>query len=231
MKFAVINFPGTSATTETIDVLNRVMGLEAIEIWHKETSLKGADFVILPGGFSYGDYLRSGAIASFSPIMAEIKKHAEAGGYVLGIGNGFQLLCEAGLLEGSLTKNDNLKFIGKNTFIKTENNSSIINENLSINEVLSIPIAHESGKYYADDATLSSLKSNGQIIFRYCDEDGEVNTAANPNGSLENIAGICNAGRNVFGMMPHPERVVEAEVGNTDGLKLLRGLVDALMVK
>lgn len=231
MKFAVINFPGASAATETIDILTRILGLEAFEIWHKDTDLKGADFVILPGGSSYGDYLRAGAIAKLSPIMDKVIQHAHSGGYVLGIGNGFQILCEAGLLPGALTKNDNLKFISKNTYIKADNNASILNENISTSEVLKIPIAHEEGRYFAEEETLKELKSNGQMVFIYCDENGEINEAANPNGSFENIAGICNKNKNVFGIMPHPERAAEEEVGNTDGLKILEGLVDALRVK
>ncbi len=206
-------------------VLETLFNKEVVKIWHKDTDLQGADFIILPGGFSYGDYLRSGAIANYSPIMAEVVKHAEKGGYVMGICNGFQILCESKLLPGTLLHNNNQKFICKNIFLKADNNASIINASIDTNQALKIPIAHGEGRYYAEKETIQQLNDNNQILFRYCDENGNVVDAANPNGSLENIAGVCNANRNVFGMMPHPERAADSELGNTDGALLFESIL------
>jgi len=231
MKFGVITFPGSNCDHDTIDVLSRVMGYDVVNLWHKDSSLQGADFIILPGGFSYGDYLRSGAIASFSPIMKEVIKHAENGGYVMGICNGFQILCESKLLPGTLLHNNNQKFVCKNTYIKADNNASPINQDLDTTKAFKVPIAHAEGRYFATEEMLKDLNDNKQVIFRYCDENGVVNGASNPNGSLENIAGICNKGRNVFGMMPHPERAADSELGNTDGFDILKAMIDAILVK
>jgi phosphoribosylformylglycinamidine synthase len=200
-----------------IHVLRDIMGQEVVELWHKDTDLKGCDFIVLPGGFSYGDYLRSGAIARFSPIMEKIIEFAGKGGYVLGVCNGFQILCEAGLVPGALMHNNERKFICKNVFIKAENNSTLITSEVPTDKALKIPIAHGEGKYFADADTLKKMNENGQILFRYCDENGKVTESANPNGAIENIAGVCNAGKNVFGMMPHPERATDSTLSNTDG--------------
>ncbi|MBC8048396.1 MAG: phosphoribosylformylglycinamidine synthase subunit PurQ [Fimbriimonadaceae bacterium] len=220
MKFGVVTFPGSNCDQDIIHVLRNVMGCEVIELFHKEHalgSLTTDDCVMLPGGFSYGDALRTGSIARFSPIMQAVLEHCNNGGYAWGICNGFQILCEAGLLPGVLLENANQQFICKNIYLKTENNASRINATLSKNRGLKIPIAHGDGRFYCDDKTLRQLIANDQIIFRYCDENGNVTEAANPNGAVYNIAGICNAGRNVFGMMPHPERASEEILGNTDG--------------
>lgn len=231
MKFGVITFPGSNCDHDIVDVLRRIMGCEVVELWHKDSSLQDADFIVLPGGFSYGDYLRSGAIANFSPIMKEVVKHAENGGFVLGICNGFQILCESKLLPGTLLHNNNQKFICKNTYIKADNNGSAINQSLDTSVALKIPISHAEGRYFATEEILKDLNENGQIIFKYCDENGRENMAANPNGSLENIAGVCNKEKNVFGMMPHPERAADLELGNSDGLEIFQGLLQSITVK
>ena len=208
------------------------MGCEVVKLWHKDSELPGfttEDCIVLPGGFSYGDYLRSGAIARFSPIMQEVIKFAENGGKVLGICNGFQILCEAQLLPGALLRNNGQKFICKNVSLSTTTTNSLVSRNLKKDEVITIPIAHADGRFYADQKTLDQLKENDQILFQYCDEQGNISTDANPNGSLDNIAGICNANRNVFGMMPHPERAAEGILGNTDGIKILGSLIEKIM--
>lgn len=225
MKFGVITFPGSNCDQDMIYVLETIMGCEVERLWHKDSDLKGADFIVLPGGFSFGDYLRSGAIANYSPIMKEVVKHAENGGYVMGICNGFQILCESKLLPGTLLHNDHQKFMCKNIFLKADNNSSIINRGVSTSDVLKIPIAHAEGRYFAPDELLKELNDNNQIIYRYCDENGNVGSVANPNGSVENIAGVCNAKGNVFGMMPHPERAADDTLGNTDGLKIFESIL------
>lgn len=194
-------------------------------LWHKDSSLKGVDAVIVPGGFSYGDYLRSGAIARFSPIMKEVVKFANNGGLVFGVCNGFQILCEAGLLDGTLLHNNQQKFICKNVYLKSTSNSSLLNAKAPKDQALKIPIAHGEGRFYADSETIKKLEDNDNIIYKYCDENGVVNDASNPNGSVLNIAGICNDGKNVYGMMPHPERAADTELGNTDGLFILDGLL------
>jgi len=231
MKFGVVVFPGSNCDEDMVYVLQTIMGQETVKLWHKNTDLEGCTHIILPGGFSYGDYLRSGAIARFSPIMEKVIAHANAGGFVFGVCNGFQILCEAGLLPGALLHNNSRKFICKNVFIKAQNNSTILTSKVPTNKALKIPIAHGEGKYFADEATLKKLNSNGQILFRYCDENGNVNEAGNPNGALENIAGVCNEGKNVFGMMPHPERAADKELGNEDGKFLFESILVSAMVK
>lgn len=230
MKFGVITFPGSNCDQDMIYVLETIMGYEVERLWHKNDSLNGAEFIVLPGGFSYGDYLRSGAIANYSPIMKEVVNHAKNGGYVLGICNGFQILCESKLLPGTLLHNDHQKFTCKNVFLKAANNASLINENVDVNDILNIPIAHAEGRFFAPQELLDDIENNDQVIYRYCSEEGVVNSESNPNGSMNNIAGVCNAGRNVFGMMPHPERAADTELGNTDGLKILKSLVEKVMV-
>ncbi len=229
MKFAVIVFPGSNCDDDMMYVLGDVFHQNVVKVWHKETILPEVDAVILPGGFSYGDYLRSGAIARFSPIMQEVIKFANTGGYVFGICNGFQILCEAQLLPGALLNNAGRKFIGKNIYIKPATPTSLLTTGYE--NVIKIPIAHADGRYYADKPTLEGMQINNQILFYYCDENGEVTERSNPNGSLLNIAGICNAQRNVFGMMPHPERASEKELGNTDGRLIFESfLKNALLV-
>lgn len=225
MKFGVVVFPGSNCDEDMVYVLKDIMKQDTVKLWHKNTDLENCTHIIIPGGFSYGDYLRSGAIAKFSPIMEHVIKHAHDGGFVFGVCNGFQILCEAGLLPGALLHNDNRKFICKNIFIKPEHANSIITKKIPVNKALKIPIAHGEGKYFADTDTLKKLNNNGQILFRYCDEKGSVNTEANPNGATENIAGICNEGKNVFGMMPHPERASDKELFNEDGRYLFESLI------
>lgn len=231
MKFGVVVFPGSNCDEDMVYVLQTIMGQETVKLWHKNTDLEGCTHIILPGGFSYGDYLRSGAIARFSPIMEKVIAHANAGGFVFGVCNGFQILCEAGLLPGALLHNNSRKFICKNVFIKAQNNSTLLTSKVPTDKALKIPIAHGEGKYFADEATLKKLNSNGQILFRYCDENGNVNEAGNPNGALENIAGVCNEGKNVFGMMPHPERAADKELGNEDGKFLFESILASALVK
>jgi phosphoribosylformylglycinamidine synthase len=226
MKFGVVVFPGSNCDRDLIHVVRNVMGQEVEELWHKDHSLKGCDFILLPGGFSYGDYLRSGAIARFSPIMQEVSEFADKGGFVFGICNGFQILCEAHLLPGALLHNIHHKFSCKNVFLRCETDESLITSRLRIGQVIKVPIAHGEGNFYCDETTLKSLNDNNQILFRYCDEKGEVHEEANPNGALENIAGICNRQRNVFGMMPHPERASEDVLGNCDGRLIFESILN-----
>jgi phosphoribosylformylglycinamidine synthase I len=225
MKFGVVIFPGSNCDQDMIYVLNKIMGQEVVELWHKDHDLKNVDCVVLPGGFSYGDYLRSGAIARFSPIMNEVIDFAGKGGYVFGVCNGFQVLCESHLLPGALLHNDSRKFICKNVNIKAQTNNTLITSKVPMDRALKIPIAHGEGRFYANEATMKELNAKDQILFRYCDENGNITPEANPNGALENIAGICNAGRNVFGMMPHPERAADAELSNKDGKWLFESLI------
>jgi phosphoribosylformylglycinamidine synthase subunit PurQ / glutaminase len=217
MKFGVVVFPGSNCDEDMVYVLGNVMKQQVVKLWHKEHSLQGCDFIVLPGGFSYGDYLRSGAIARFSPIMKEVNEFAVKGGFVFGVCNGFQILCESGLLPGALLHNSSHKFICKNVYIKAEHNDSLITSAADTSRALKIPIAHGEGNYFTDDATLQSMKENGQILFRYCDAEGNITPESNPNGAMENIAGISNKAKNVFGMMPHPERASDNELNNTDG--------------
>jgi phosphoribosylformylglycinamidine synthase len=200
---------------------------EVVELWHKDTDLQGVDCVVLPGGFSYGDYLRSGAIARFSPIMQSVIEFAGKGGYVLGVCNGFQILCEAGLVPGALLHNESHKFICKNVFIRKQGDC-LLTANLP-DKALKIPIAHGEGRYYAAPEILAEMEKNGQIMFRYCDENGTITPEANPNGATDNIAGVCNAGKNVFGMMPHPERAADPLLSNEDGLLLFRSLLNEIL--
>jgi phosphoribosylformylglycinamidine synthase subunit PurQ / glutaminase len=227
MKFAVVVFPGSNCDHDAYHAAKHVLGHEAEFVWHKETSLKGADVVILPGGFSYGDYLRTGAIAQFSPVMAAVKSFAEAGGPVLGICNGFQVLCEARLLPGALLRNRDLKFHCAHVHVRVERTDTPFTMRASVGQVLSLPIAHGEGNYFADTDTLATLESTGRIVFRYSDASGQVTEAGNPNGSLHAIAGICNEKRNVVGLMPHPERACESPLGSRDGLVLFESVVSA----
>lgn len=224
MKFGVVTFPGSNCDEDMIYVLETLMGKEVVKLWHKDTDLQGADFIVLPGGFSYGDYLRSGAIAKLSPIMTKVIEHANNGGYVLGVCNGFQILTESGLLEGALLHNDNQKFICKNVYLTPSTEQSAITKDLS-DKAYKIPIAHGEGRFYASDDVIKKLNDNNQVLFRYSTEEGEVTDEMNPNGSIENIAGICNENRNVFGMMPHPERAADKELSNVDGLAMFESLL------
>ena len=217
MKVGVVIFPGSNCDRDAIYAFRNIFGCETVELFHKEHDLQSCDLIFLPGGFSYGDYLRSGAIARFSPIMQNVIEFANKGGKVFGVCNGFQILCEAQLLPGALLHNSHQKFNCKNVFIKAQTNNSLITSTISLNKALKIPVAHGEGKFYCDEPTLKKLVENDQILFRYCDENGNITLESNPNGSLDNIAGICNEGRNVFGMMPHPERAVDADIYNTDG--------------
>ena len=230
MKFGVVVFPGSNCDEDMVYVLQTILKQNTVKLWHKNTDLEGCTHIILPGGFSYGDYLRSGAIARFSPIMTNVIKHAENGGFVFGVCNGFQVLCEAGLLPGALLHNNTRKFICKNVFIKAENNTTAVTNAIPKNKALKIPIAHGEGKYFADADILKKLNANGQILFRYCDENGNITDESNPNGATENIAGICNATKNVFGMMPHPERAADAELNNEDGKFLFESILKAALV-
>ncbi|GAB2985526.1 phosphoribosylformylglycinamidine synthase I [Mucilaginibacter puniceus] len=225
MKFGVVIFPGSNCDEDIIHVLEKIMGQQVVRLWHKDHDLQGADFIVLPGGFSFGDYLRSGAIARFSPIMQEVIQFAAKGGNVLGICNGFQILTEAGLLPGALLHNKHRKFICRNTFMIPQTSNSLITARLDIQRALKIPVAHGEGNYFADTDVLKSIKDNDQVLFRYCDESGNITDEANPNGSIENIAGVCNAGRNVFGFMPHPERAADPLLANEDGLAIFESIL------
>ncbi len=227
MKFGVVVFPGSNCDKDMIHVLQNVLKQEVRILWHKDHDLKGLsadDCIVLPGGFSYGDYLRCGAIAKFSPIMQEVVRHANNGGYVFGVCNGFQILCESGLLPGALLRNTNQQFICKNVFLTAVHNESRLTQLTTQDDVLKIPIAHAEGRYHVDANTFKQMKKNGQLLFQYCNAEGDVDDESNPNGTLENVAGICNENGNVFGMMPHPERASEADLLNCDGLKLFQGL-------
>lgn len=224
MKFGVIVFPGSNCDRDMMHALQDDLKQDVVMLWHNDRDLSmftKDDCIVLPGGFSYGDYLRCGALARFSPMMEQVINFANAGGKVLGVCNGFQILCESGLLPGVLLQNDHQKFVCKNVFIKGDHQDTIIGKSVG-NKVLKIPVAHGEGRYYADAQTMAQLKENNQIVFRYCDEAGEVHLDANPNGSTSNIAGICNAGRNVFGMMPHPERATSDALNNIDGRLILQ---------
>jgi phosphoribosylformylglycinamidine synthase len=226
MNFSVVVFPGSNCDDDMVYVLREILGQKVTKVFHKETILPAqTDCVIVPGGFSYGDYLRSGAIARFSPIMSAIQNHAQKGGLVFGICNGFQILTEAGLLEGALLKNDHQKYTCKNIFLKPANTSTLLTQKLNTQKTYKIPIAHGDGRFYADENTLKSLQDNQQILFYYSDENGNVETQNNPNGSLLNIAGITNKQKNVFGMMPHPERAADFRSGNIDGKEILLSLL------
>lgn len=231
MKFGVITFPGSNCDRDAVWTAEHVARQKATLLWHDSHDLQNCDVIVVPGGFAYGDYLRTGAIAKFSPVMESVRKFADRGGLVLGICNGFQILCESGLLPGALMRNVGLKYVCKQIHLRVENNETPFTGNCRKVEVLTIPIGHMEGNYFCDDATLSDLKRDNRIVFRYSNEQGEITAEANPNGSLENIAGICSPGRNVLGMMPHPERAAEPELGGTDGLKIFESLVGAMSEK
>ncbi|MFQ3617635.1 MAG: phosphoribosylformylglycinamidine synthase subunit PurQ [Cyanobacteriota bacterium] len=228
MKTGVIVFPGSNCDRDAAMVTRDLLGLPTRMVWHEESDLSGLDLVIVPGGFSYGDYLRCGAIARFSPAMQAVVQHAERGGLVLGICNGFQVLTEAGLLPGALVRNRDLHFICDRVLLRVERTDLPWTQCYSPHQVITLPIAHGEGCYYADADTLAELEDHQQVLFRYCAADGSLTEASNPNGSLGNIAGICNRRGNVLGMMPHPERAADPALGNTDGLRLFEGVLAAL---
>ncbi len=225
MKFAVLRFPGSNCDQDCFLAINQLPGATADYVWHKDSSLAGFDAVVLPGGFSYGDYLRCGAIARFSPVMKAVKDFAAAGGPVMGICNGFQILCESGLLPGALVRNRDLHFLCKHVNLRVEGPGSRFTNAAWTGQILNIPIAHGEGCYFADDETLARLERNGQVLLRYCDAQGRADEAANPNGSCANIAGIRNEAGNVFGLMPHPERACDPLLGSTDGKLLFESLL------
>jgi phosphoribosylformylglycinamidine synthase len=225
MKFGVIVFPGSNCDHDAYNAVSEIAKQPCSMIWHESENLEGADAIIVPGGFAYGDYLRTGAIAAFAPAMKAVKKFASQGGLVIGICNGFQILCEAGLLPGALMRNAGLKYICKQVYLRTETTDTPFTNTLKKGEVLMIPIGHMEGNYFCDAETLKQLQAQERVVFRYSTPEGEITAAANPNGSLDNIAGICNEGRNVLGMMPHPDRSSEALLGSADGLKLFQAMV------
>lgn len=231
MKFGVIIFPGSNCDHDAYWAFKEVFGQPATMLWHESHDLENCDVVIVPGGFSYGDYLRTGAIAKFSPIMQEVKKFADRDGLVMGICNGFQILTESGLLPGVLMRNKGLKYICKPVHIRCEATDTPFTHTLTRSEVLEIPVGHMEGNYFCDEQTLKQLREQDRVLFRYCTPEGEVTEAANPNGSLDNIAGICSEGRNVLGMMPHPERASEPLLAMTDGVKILNALVTSGALK
>lgn len=228
MKFGIIVFPGSNCDHDCYHAVKHVFGQKAEYIWHRETDLRGVDCIILPGGFSYGDYLRTGAIARFSPVMNDVVKFAGRGGLVIGICNGFQILAEAGLLPGVLMRNKTLRFICRNVCVRVENSRTIFTSAYRKNQILNIPIAHADGNYFADSDTIKRLEDNEQIIFRYSTADGEITEDANPNGSVNNIAAIINDKGNVLGTMPHPERVCESVIGGTDGRGVFEGILSKI---
>ncbi len=226
-KFGVVVFPGSNCDHDAYFAVKKVLGFEAEFLWHKEKELKGSDVIILPGGFSYGDYLRTGAIARFSPIMESVYNFAEKGGVVIGICNGFQILLELGLLPGAMMRNESLKFVCKDVFIRVENNNNIFTKSVD-QKILKIPVAHGEGNYFADEQTLDEIEKNGQVLFRYVSNKGKIGSEFNPNGSLNNIAGIINKKKNVMGLMPHPERCCDPVLGNTDGSLLFKSVAENL---
>ena len=228
MKFAVVVFPGSNCDHDAYHAARHVLGQEAAFVWHKDTSLQGADAVILPGGFAHGDYLRTGAIARFSPIMREVTRFADSGGPVLGICNGFQVLLEAGLLPGAMLRNRGMKFQCEHVIVKVEQVDTPFTSACRAGQLLRIPIAHGEGNYYAEPEVVDRLERNRQVIFRYANADGAIVPAANPNGSVNNIAGLCSEQRNVVGLMPHPERACELAVGSADGLVILESVIKAV---
>jgi phosphoribosylformylglycinamidine synthase subunit PurQ / glutaminase len=230
MKFGVVVFPGSNCDEDMVYVLRDIMKQEVVKLWHKNTDLENCDMIVLPGGFSYGDYLRSGAIARFSPIMESVIAFANKGGYVFGVCNGFQILCESGLLPGALLHNNDRRFICKNVHLKTINHDTLVTHKIKQGAVLKIPIAHGEGKYFAPDNILQDLIKNDQILFKYCDENGAESDASNPNGALLNIAGVCNTTKNVFGMMPHPERAADLNLKNEDGKVLFESILSMVKV-
>lgn len=227
MKFGVVVFPGSNCDYDCYHVLKHVLQKETEFVWHKEHDISKFDCIVLPGGFSYGDYLRTGAIARFSPVMESVMKHAEKGKLVIGICNGFQILLESGLLPGAMLRNESLQFVCRFVELRVESTDSPFTRKLKEGDVLRIPIAHGEGNYFTDGATLAELKKSHQVLVRYSDIQGNVSKEANPNGSLDNIAGICNKNRNVFGLMPHPERASEKELGSTDGIGIFRSIIES----
>jgi phosphoribosylformylglycinamidine synthase len=228
MKFGIVVLPGSNCDHDAFHAAGTILGAETELLWHKETTVGDVDCVIVPGGFSYGDYLRAGALAKFAPIMEAVRKHADAGGLVMGICNGFQILTEAGMLPGALMRNEHLRFVCRDVHLRTETTATPFTSQLSEGQIIQLHIAHGEGNYFADEATLDALERNGQVVFRYCDSEGRITREANPNGSARNIAGICNAGRNVLGMMPHPERCAEPILGSADGLAILQSVAAAM---
>ena len=228
MKFGVLVFPGSNCDHDTYNVAAEVLGAEATLLWHASTDLENCDAILVPGGFAYGDYLRTGAIAKFAPIMQPVKKFAASGGLVLGICNGFQILAEAGLLPGALMRNAGLNYVCKQVHLRAETSDSPFTHGLTKGEVLKMPVGHMEGNYFCDADTLADLNRQNRIAFRYSSPTGEINAASNPNGSLDNIAGILSEGRNVLGMMPHPDRSSETLLGSADGLKLFKSMANAL---
>jgi phosphoribosylformylglycinamidine synthase len=225
MKFGIITFPGSNCDYDAYHAVTEILGEEAVYLWHKDHDLRGSDVIILPGGFSYGDYLRAGAIARFSPIMAEVAAHAKGGGPVLGICNGFQVACEAGLLPGALMRNSHLQFVSDAVRIRVENAETLFTNLYERGEVLRIPVAHGDGRFVASEETLDQLEAEGRVVFRYCDATGNITRESNPNGSERNIAGIVNDAGNVLGLMPHPERACSPLLGSGDGVRLLESIL------
>jgi phosphoribosylformylglycinamidine synthase len=230
MKFGILVFPGSNCDRDVATVTSGVLQQPTRLIWHTDTDISDCDAIVVPGGFSYGDYLRCGAISRFAPVMRSLQEHAAKGKYIIGICNGFQILTEAGLLQGALVRNRDLHFICDRVPLRVERNDLVFTQKYQTHQVITLPIAHGEGCYFADDSTLKELEDNNQIVFRYSDAIGNVNEAANPNGSLLNIAGICNKQGNVIGMMPHPERAAEKILGGTDGLRLFEGILEGLLV-
>ena len=230
MKVGIVVFPGSNCDHDAYHAAKNIMGQDAHFIWHKDSSLGDADVIILPGGFSYGDYLRTGAIARFSPVMKEVVRFAKNGGTVIGICNGFQILLEAGMLPGVMLRNSSLKFVCKFIQLKVENAATRFTSECKVDDVLRIPIAHGDGNYFASREIIESLQEHGQVVFRYCSKAGEIDDASNPNGSLSNIAGIINREGNVLGMMPHPERAVELSLGSADGKKIFQSMIESLVL-
>ncbi len=231
MKIGVVVFPGSNCDHDAFYVIQQVLGKPVEFIWHEKEELRGFDAIVLPGGFAYGDYLRTGAIAKFSPVMKAVRRFAEEGGPVLGLCNGFQILCESGLLPGALMRNRGLEFVCKHVYLRTENVSTPFTQALDRGRVLKVPIAHMEGNFFADEKTLDALEADGQVVFRYSTQDGAITDAANPNGAARNIAGICNRSGNVLGMMPHPERASELALGSEDGRALFESLVSSLVAR
>jgi phosphoribosylformylglycinamidine synthase subunit PurQ / glutaminase len=228
MKFGVIIFPGSNCDYDAFWTIQQVAKQPATFLWHESHDLENCDAIIVPGGFAFGDYLRTGAIAKFSPVMESVRRFADGGGLVLGICNGFQILCEAGLLPGALLRNTGLKYVCKPVDVRVENAATPFTSTCLQGEVLTIPVGHMEGNYFCDQATLDALRREDRIVFRYATPEGEISPVANPNGSLDNIAGICSAGGNVLGMMPHPERASEPELGGIDGMKIFHSMVGAI---
>jgi len=225
VKFGIVTFPGSNCDYDAYHAVTEILGEEAVYLWHKDHDLQNADVIVLPGGFSYGDYLRAGAIARFSPIMQEVAAHAKAGGPVLGVCNGFQILCEAHLLPGALMRNASLQFVSAPVFLRVENNHTLFTNLYESSEVLKIPVAHGDGRYYAAPEVLDALEAGDRVIFRYADASGNISADANPNGSERNIAGIINEQGNVLGLMPHPERACSPLLGSEDGVRLLESIL------